>query len=177
MPTQYHDFRFVLPSNSTATSHAEKEVRLSAPDSPAIDMSPYGTGGFASAQMVPSYVQILPFGVGSSDQAFGLRIWGWTKVVGAEIYVPQLLADWQCTLGSTSGCDATGLQSGSGILLCDTIVETVGAGSGPFSSLISSAAEMAASGLVHIRGCRWLDISITRGSATSANALYRPVDA
>lgn len=85
------------------------------------DLAPIlGAGGGFRARC-----RLFPIGVGSNDDAFSLRVWGWSRFdfgasgSAAPVWVPAELLEVSCTLGSFAGV-AGGLVAATE-LFADTI--------------------------------------------------------
>lgn len=72
---------------------------------------------------VPEWLDVYPVGVGSDEDAFSLRVIGWrrlgTNAPAKQLWVPAVLAEVACTLGTAAGVAGTPL--GSSTLFADTI--------------------------------------------------------
>lgn len=75
-----------------------------------------GTGGRLS-----SWLRVFPYGLGSNDNTFDMRIWGWNRIVsaGAPLFFPFILGQFSCTLSSFTGVAGSPLLATE--LPCDTI--------------------------------------------------------
>ncbi len=73
---------------------------------------------------VPEWVTVLPYGLGSDEDVFSLRLVGWRRIggvgpIGSYLWVPSTQCELACTLGTCVGI------AGSPVLnterFCDTI--------------------------------------------------------
>lgn len=120
-------FRKVLDTNSTDSSFASKIPTIT---------EPTGTGviDFAGpGKPMPDTVIIVPFGVGSNNQTFDMRVLGWRPVdptapaTKSRLWVPELLLGISCTLtGSVVGVAASPIVAAN--LFVDVITVSYGIG-------------------------------------------------
>lgn len=99
--------------NSTPTSFTAPvcEIDLSMTDAGTetgrsiIDLSVNGGG----AGLVPKLMELWPYGIGTADDVFSMRVIGWTRVlpIGASeprsFWVPGLIVDAACTISTFVG--------------------------------------------------------------------------
>ena len=66
--------------------------------------------------------KLTPFGAGSANDTFSLRVYGWSRVVSADkpdLYWPQILLEIACTLGAMTGV------AGGPVLDTELFVDTI----------------------------------------------------
>lgn len=183
-------FRYALAANSTNTDALAALPALSAEPSGAgyfdLARADFVAGATAGAvnERIPTFLQLLPFGVCSDNDSWAVRLTGYTPtvptsglVLGTAIYVPQLL----CHLTVIAAANMTIAQHTAASLFCDTITVTKGpADNAEWGSVISPADGISpASYIVNTRGCRYIRFEFDRdivGTATSVNCLWRPVE-
>jgi roadblock/LC7 domain-containing protein len=179
MSVTSRDFVKALAANSTSDAFGTIIPAVTAPVSAAnlgvfdLFSQELGWGG---ANLVPSHLQLMPYATAANNVTFGVRAWGWNKVSGSELYVPQLLVNLAVTAGNIA---ATVL--GTNHFMSDTIAVTDGAAdNAEWLSLISDVLDLGSSIIVHTRGCRWIGVEFNVGAttetATAANCLVRPMD-
>lgn len=159
--------RRALENNSTATAFTAKIPTATEPSGVGVIDVFSAAYGFGGDTYSPDYIQVIPFGTNGADDTFDMRIWGWSKVVGADLWIPQLIADLSVTLGSISGSAIA-----ANTFLADTIVVNAGTSSG----VISTADDTSASGMFHLRGCSLLEFDFDLAGAQEAvsmNAYWR----
>lgn len=165
--------RQAMDANSTATAFTAKIP---------VATKPSGTGvfdvfaaalGIATAHCLPKFLQVIPFGTDADGETFDLRVWGWSRVLGGNLWVPQLLTQLAVTLGNVSGA-----AIGTNHFLSDTLVATDGAvaDSGTGTSILSPENDTPASALIHLRGCELIEFDFDLGTAAAANAYWRAMD-
>ncbi len=130
------------------------------------------------------WIAVQPYGLGSANATFSMRVWGWTKVyftgtagvstnasLGGQVpflWVPSQFVSCQCTLGALV---ATNIVAGS--LWVDTITKTEGDGT---IELISPATDTFAQFYLNMRGSQFVSFSfITGSSATGMGGLWKTV--
>lgn len=177
-------FRYAFATNATTTSFTAQNATATEPSGVGVfDLaSPnlsVGTTVVAPSERVATYLQLVPFLVGADNDTFGLKIYGFTPTVPADLvtdtalYIPQLLAHLTITAGARTFSDHT-----AACFLADTIVVTKGpADNAEWLSVISPADDSVASVILNTRGCRYIkfdvDLLVT---PTAVNCLWRPVD-
>lgn len=57
--------------------------------------------------LVQKQALILPYGLGSSNDAYSLRVLGWRLVAGSSLWVYTVLGEFACTLGAMVGIVGT----------------------------------------------------------------------
>lgn len=138
-----------------------------------------GDGG----SYAPKHLLLLPYGVGSATNTFGIRILCWAPTalgIGLPLWIPEELATYAITVGSGTGVAGADLTTTS--LFATTITCTGGptfvtAGAAPICPdwfQISPGSN--ANGLICIEslGFPLLEVIFTTGaSITSCNSLYR----
>ena len=165
--------RKALASNSLATSFTTKIPTTTAPDTVAavngvFDLTDpqYGVGVNGRIQR---FIQLIPFGGNTQNLTYDMRVWGWSKTGEATpIWIPQLLLDVTCTLGSIS---ATAVAAN--MLMVDTI--TINDGDDAAAD-ISPEEDLSASVLLHLRGCERIEFDFDRTGADACNCFWRAVD-
>ena len=109
---------------------------------------------------------LIFFGTDAANETFDVRVWGWSSVEDS-LWVPFLLADVTCTLGSTQGV------AGEAITDSDFIVDTITGNSGDAGrEIISPTGDLVASLHVENRGANRLEVEFDMTGAADANALY-----
>jgi hypothetical protein len=116
----------------------------------------------------PRRVMIVPFGTDANNETFDIRVWGWSKVVGAELYVPHLIAELAITLGNIAATPV-----GANHFLADTIVVTK---SEPNAIISSPANDSPAFALLHLHGAQHIEFEFKVGTGAAANCYWRTVD-
>lgn len=143
-----------------------------------IDLTDPTVGGAAQ-----NGVMFLPFGVGSDNNTFSLRVIGWsccqtdrraTVNPDTNLWIPVVLGEFLCTLSSTP-VGVAGRFIVATELFADTIA-VVGstANNGVSCDVVSPANNTIASVFMDLRGSQKLEFQFTTGgSATSCNALFK----
>jgi len=68
-------------------------------------------------------VRVFPIGVGAANDAFSLRVWGWSRIGSGDapgtLWVPAELGEYACTLGAFTGV------AGSPVLATELFADTI----------------------------------------------------
>lgn len=174
----------LVTGNSTSADFTALTATTTAPSGAGVvDL---GAVPFGSPAYVPSYVLLMPFGVGAANTTFSMRLQGYSltlpttgllePVATGVIYIPQLLVEVAVTLSANTFTDY-----GTTTALADVLTIAAGAGAadnGSWRSLVSADIVVNTPGsiIVHTRGCRYLKWDWDLGTATSMNCLWRPFD-
>lgn len=181
--TLSQSFRKARSVNQTSTSFPSKVPT---------NIEPVGDDGTATGQSVfdlswsavnnikgivaQNGVIICPYGVGSDNNTFSMRVIGW-RVVGqqtptTQIWVPVILAEVLCTI-SASAPGVAGCVISATEFFADTIAVVGTSGNqGVSMDLLSTANNDISSGVFDLKGFQKMELSFSTGSvATSANAL------
>lgn len=166
MATEVNEFVELLASNSTATAFAANAPTVTEPTGAGIvDLA-------RAAGRVHNNVLLVPFGAGSANDTFDVRVSGWSKV--GTLWVPVVLAEFECTLGATTGVAATAVLDTE--LFCDTIAldTAYSALAGVSASVVSPANDTVCHALLDLKGFSKVEIEFDRtAGATACNCLYR----
>lgn len=172
-------FRSVFATNATTTSFTVQDGTSTEPSGAGVLDLLSASLGVGTGVHVPTYLQLVPFIIGADNDTAGLKIYGYSPTVPADLvtdttlYVPQLLAHLTLTAGARTFSDHT-----AAAFFADTIVVTKGsADNAEWLSVISPADDSVASIILNTRGCRYIkfdvDLLVT---PTAANCLWRPCD-
>jgi hypothetical protein len=159
------EFRAALAADSAATGFTAKIPRTSTPvgGTGVFDLasSNYSPGG-----QVPDWLQIQPFGTNADNETGNLRVWGWTKVLGETLWIPQLLVELAFTLGNIA-------EGTASTFIADTITKTYG---GDDADIISPANDLSGSAVINLRGCQIIEFDFDNGTNDANNAYWRTID-
>jgi hypothetical protein len=180
MPATATPLRKARTANSTASSFTAKIPTVTEPthsDANGI-YNLYDSGlGIGVDGRVPKRLLVIPFGGNSNDETFSMRVWGWSKTIGAAgtaLWIPQLLAELAVTLGNIS---ATAIEAN--MLMSDTVVVTYGITDEKTLgvSIMAPANDVPAAAWIDLRGCEKIefDFDLT-GTGDAANCFWRAVD-
>lgn len=165
-----NEFRRALTANHTAATAFSTKLPVAAlPTSlgffSGIDhrLATAGVKGYG-----PRRIMVVPFGTDAANETFDMRIWGWSKVTGADLYIPHLIADLAITLGAVAATPVGALH-----LLADTIVVTKAE---PNIIVSSPANDTPGFALVHLHGAQHVEFEFKVGTAAAANCYWRTVD-
>lgn len=165
----------------TKVSNMDKVRATNATDSsfpsrPPTKTQPSGEGVYDAANGAAetgNILKIIPFGVGSNDQTFDIRILGWSKVgtgVGSGLWVPVILAEASCVLSSSApGVDNKLVDSTN--FFCDTITALTALNALTSVEIVSPANNVPGFLAVDYRGFKLIEIVFDMTGATSGNAL------
>lgn len=174
MTATAYQLRNALATNSTASDHVAKIPVTTLPSNDGFHwlMDPdYGYSTSLSAK-VPEGVFIQPWGTDSNDDAFGMRLWGWSKVFAQDIWVPHLILDATVTLGNIA-------QGTASTFMADTIAVTSNHAEAETGKTfnVTPANDLSASIIVHTRGAEWIEFDFDLDTGAAAmNAWWRPID-
>lgn len=125
-----------------------------------------------------NFLLIIPYGTGSSNGTFSLRVVGWSRIPGIQttqpsLWIPINLLELACTLGTPTGVNGSPIVAAE--LFVDTITVTKGStlsGEAPSENILSPANDTIGCALVDLKGFQKVELSFTTGgSATDCNAL------
>lgn len=182
LETLSQDFRKVRTVNATDASFPSRVPTITDPAGIG-DNAAQATASAVFEARQPSGVVsqngllIVPFGAGSDDATFSLRVIGWRRVFlpgheGNTIYrlwVPITLVELLCTLGTSVGI------AGNAVIdtdrFCDTLSLTTG-DAGVSCDLVSPNDNTIAHAVVDMKGFQRIEITTSTGSsATNGNAI------
>ena len=121
-------------------------------------------------------VKIKPYGVGSNNTTFSVRVIGWAAIANAgnvisNLWIPELLGEFLCTLSSACPGVAGATVTDSEYFV-DTITQTYPATATSSIEAVSNGADLIAHIVLDAKGNEKIELSFTTGSsATSCNAL------
>lgn len=160
-----------LTTSSAATAFTAQIPKATEPSGAGVFDLLSKSLGWGGGVVVPSYVQLIPFGTDANDETFDFRLWGWSKVGVSSLYIPQLLIDVSVILGNISG---TAIAAST--FMADTLTVNDGPiDNGPWRSFIDAQEDLSASVLVHTRGCRYVSFDFDMITAASGNCFIRPL--
>lgn len=112
------DLRKALATNATTASFTIPAATVTRPSGNLVlDLN--ATPG----QTQNGRVKLFPYGLGSANDAFSMRLWGWHHVgndsAGNILWVPSLLVELACTVGAATGVANSPVLNTE--LFCDTI--------------------------------------------------------
>lgn len=174
MGTTALPFRKALSTNSMSTAFSDFNSTITEPSGDGIFDLLSASVGVGGGAVVPSYLQLIPFGTAADDKTFDMRLYGYSATNDAtKIYIPQLLLDISVTL-----CARTATNIAANTFFADTITVNDGAAdNGPWRSLVDCQENMVASVAVHTKGVRYIRFDWDLAGAAEAesmNCLWRP---
>lgn len=175
-------FRYALATNSTSTGFTAYNSTTTEPTGTGVIDLGGETLSVGNREMVPKYLQLIPFGTDGNNDTFDMRVYGYNPTIAnsalvstGKIYIPQLLLDVSVVLGARTFSDHA-----ADTFLADTLTVNDGAAdNAEWRSLIDCQEDMVASVLIHTRGCRYIRFDfdlVGAQEATSMNCLWRPMD-
>lgn len=126
-------------------------------------------------QVSPTNAMIVPFGVGSDNHTFDLRVIGWRKVTGSgltSLWVPVVLGQFACTLSTAVGVANTPVSASN--RFADTISRTLGienVADQVVSPAGASLDNLVGHILMDVKGFSKIELNFDVGTAASGNAL------
>lgn len=167
----------VLSANANTSGFTAKTaLATTRPSSNVLDLGQYSSGG-----VLPCAIILYPYGLGSNNNVFSLRVWGWNRYLGQELWVPHQLAELSCTLSAFAGVAGQAILNTE--LFCDTIsiVATVGEPTTTANTtrdgtieLYSPANDQPAWAKINTYGAEILEFDFDQTTGTpTMNALYK----
>lgn len=179
-----------LAANANSSGFTAKTATLaggtgvSAPNSSAILVaSPETGGGF-----VPTWIRLYPYGLGSDNDVFSLRLWGWWHLGSGtdnnKMWMPSILTEISCTISAFTG------YAGGLVLNTERFADTISlvANVGEYSitavttrigtvQLFSPQNDTPACAQVPLRGCEYIEFDWDQTTGTpTTNCLYQLFD-
>ena len=111
-------------------------------------------------------ISIIPFCDGGEDETVGIRLWGYTKVDGENLWIPSLIFQGVATLG-----DLEAMEQGD-YIYPDTIVKTYG--NDESLRIFTNANNLHAFLVIDHFGFQKFKIDLNPSSG-NANAFWRPI--
>lgn len=174
--------------NYTANGYPTRIPKIARPDQVTAQVTSAGDGVVTCGLLGSITAQrllLIPIGVGSATNTFGMKILGWSMTnLGIPnvqpLWIPEELVTYAVVLGSAAG--VTGAELTSATLFATTITSTGGptfitSGAPPVSLdwfQISPGSNAIGIIMQPTFGHRFIEVVFTTGgSATSCNCLYR----
>lgn len=177
------DFTKIRATNTTDASFPSRLIRATEPSGIGDSVAQATAsavfdcrGGFGN--VVQNAVKIEPFGAGSNNNTFSLRVIGWKRVVDRAspgdvnlwVWRPTVLVELACTISSTD-IGLVGKCVAATDLFADTITLTTG-NDDVSVDIVSPTGDLGAHAIVDLKGSQLYEITFGTGSsATSCNAL------
>jgi hypothetical protein len=117
----------------------------------------------------PGFIHLVPFGTGSDNNTFSMRLVGVRKVADSE-YLLIPLAQWACTLCADVGEAAKVILNTE--RFCDTITQTFGPGG---NQVVAPGSDVRGYIVADPMDCGHYLLDFDMGTATDANALFANV--
>lgn len=168
--TRCNQFAKFCSANATDASYPSKIATTTTPTGGGVvDLSctsnVYGTMG-------PSSLLVIPFGTGSDNNTFKMRLYGWRYCLisgSTTLYIPTILCAFTCTLSAAVGVASATLVATE--RFADTL--TADAMNPASVTLVSNALDTPAHFVVDVKGFTMVEATFDRNSsATACNALY-----
>lgn len=104
-------------TNQDQTAFASKVATVTKPSNDGvIDLTKDGI-------VYPRFMRFIPYGLGSADDTFSLRIWGWARVHASDpkktLWVPTPIGEFACTISTAVGV------AGSPVLDTERFADTI----------------------------------------------------
>jgi hypothetical protein len=123
---QHRTIRRAMAANATSTGFTAKAPTATKPSGNAVltVVESEAAGGTPGNYKHPSLIQLWPFGLGSNNDGFSMRLWGWnsfgdTSKTVPVVWVPTLLVEVAVVVGNIAGVANSPLLSTE--LMADTI--------------------------------------------------------
>lgn len=161
-----YPLRKALSSNSTASAFTAKIPVATEPSGSGVFDLFDADLGLATNTYVPSSIELIPFGTDANNETFDMRLWGWTKVHLSSLWIPQLLAEFNVTLGNIDGSAIAASH-----FMMDTIALVDGSAETTRVDLVSTANDTTGSVSVNLRGVRYIEFDFDSAGASPAAAM------
>ncbi len=117
--TPNRPFKKALAANANTSSFASKVPTITEPTNDGVvTFADWGIGG-----MVPACVKVLPYGLGSDNDVYDLRVYAWRRIGSGPapgiLWVPTLYGIFTCTLSAATGV------AGSPVLATERFADTI----------------------------------------------------
>jgi hypothetical protein len=154
--TPIRDFIKGLTTSSTASSFTSLVPTTTEPTGDGVRA--YGSEGMNT-------LLVVPYGAGTEDTTFSLRVTGWRRI--ATLWVPILMGEVACTLSATVGIASATVTNTD--RFCDTITSV----SGPSGTVIySPTADEIGYVMLDAAGFQKIQFTFDMTGATNGNVLY-----
>jgi hypothetical protein len=169
--TPVTDWVKISSTNLTQTTFATLTATTTKPSgSGVIDASAFpgvARTGIEGTSIGANSVVLQPFGAGSADGVFDLRVTGWNKL--GSTWIPRAIAQFACTMGTEAGISGGDVTTTD--LFCDGITQTWGSAG---VDVVQNTSNLSAYAVVDVNGAELVQVTADLGSnATGANALMR----
>lgn len=162
----------VRATSATDTSFPTRVTTKTEPaDDGVVDVS--NDGGVTENALL-----LMPYGVGDDNDAFAMRVLGWTRVghdPDTDAWVPFILGEFTCTMGGAGCAGAANTQVVATERFCDTIAKVTNMGDDNNISITSPQNDTPGHLRIDFEGFQKVEITFdtTTGDPTNANCLYR----
>lgn len=133
---------------------------------------PTGGGVVDMRRDPPTWVRVVPFGVGADNTTFDVRVLAWTEDLG--FWLPTIIAQFSCTLSAFVG--VAGATVDETHRFADTL-STPATNLGPECVTFSPQNDTPGWYLIHAAGAQLIEVQFDMTGATSGNALVNAADA
>ena len=155
--TKRSDYGYYFDSNDNSASFSAVT---------ATNTEPTGDG---KVKPIYNHILVVPFGTGSDNNKFDIRLIGWRAI--DSTYVPVNLGRATCTLSSSvTGAASGDTPNNASDLFADNIA--ISDLDSPLQLLPGEADQLPAALLVDCMGCDIVELQVNVDSATNGNALY-----
>lgn len=164
--TEAMDFRKALTTSATDTSFLSKIPTGTEPTGAGVHDIHGGVGIMQNGMIV------VPFGIGSDNHTFDMRIIGWRCVgrnAATAIWVPVIIAQLAVTLSAAVGI------AGKTILNTERFADTLALTTGNDDvsiDVVSPTGDVIAHAVVDLKGFSKVEFTFDLGSGTDCNCLF-----
>lgn len=138
--------------------------------------APTSNDGVVSLPRDPTWVSLIPYGVGATNTTFDVRVIGWRKYgainsTTGTLYTPRILLQFTATLGTAAGVAGSNVDETN--LFADTLSDPVtGMGAiGVNCQPTSPANDTVAHYYMDAQGCQFIEVLFDMTGASSGNCL------
>lgn len=157
MSATEEDYAKAQTANSTDASFPSRPATISTPAY--IDV--LGTSLYPPLPAISPVLLIVPYGVGSENHTFDLRVLGWRKL--GSLWKKIVLCELSCVLGTEVGVSGQQVSNTERFIKSQSLVV------GNENVNIDLMTDFA---VISIRGHRYVEFIFKVGSATSCNLLW-----
>lgn len=163
--TQSSPFRKALATNATDSSFASRVYTVTEPTGAGVLEMGTLMGGAAQNIAI-----VVPFGIGSDNDTFDIRLLGWRKIVSTSqtiiAWQPVPLVEATCTLCAQTGVAGSSISSSN--RLADTVVLKTAYQSKNSIEVISPTGDVAGHIAVDFKGFQKLEVQFAIVSGTTS---------
>ncbi len=176
--TLCENLKKAVTTNSTDGTYPTRIPTITEPAGPGVYSISGDIGPSTPGLFVNNGIYLIPYGTGSSNQTFAMKIIGWSVLPNPTLFtnslwIPTPIAEFACTLGTAAGVAGMGITSTE--LFVDTITLVAGDpnDTGVTIHIYSPADNTIAHATVDLEGCQKVEVIFQLTNVTDMNCLIR----